>query len=359
MRQSPIRWLARIVLSCCLIGALAVSGFNIWTLLHSPAGAAFTARSQEGIAAASERALLRAATAETVSARITSLLAETPRNWLAITASESLAAERGINLPPDVTVRRDEAYSTDHGLWMTGQKCARCTIDASTCELSAILLCRAPVDLSVIGDVAGLTRGAGAHLAGRDVDQVEMILSAIGLTAVALTVASGGSSLSIKAGAGFAKMAKAMNRLPATLTRPLMRAARAGIDWARLPSARRTQDVADLMRPAILSPATKIIEDTGRMVRRTGTLDGLHLMKYVDDPTDLSRIARVSEALGPRMVGVAETLGKSRLLRLTMRVADPVWHAAAGMIAALAALLSLVQSAMASSVMRLMRRIAS
>lgn len=358
MRTSPIRWLARFVLSCCLIGALALSGLNLWTLSQSPAGAAFTARSTAEIAAAAERALLREATPATLTARLQALLSEEPRNWLAINAVQTLADDRAILLPAAVIAQRDDAYSADHGVWVTGRRCASCAINASSCDLSAILICRAPVDLTMIGDVAGLARGASNHLAGREVDQVDVVLSAIGLSAVALTVASGGSSLSVKAGAGFAKMAKSMNRLPPALIRPLMRAAREGVDWARLPAARSTADVSALMQPRVLRPATAILDDAGRMVRNTGTLDGLHLMKYVDNPADLNRMARASDALGPRTTGIVETLGKSRVLRLTMRVADEVWYAAAGLLGAFAALLSLLQSLFASSSTRLLRRLA-
>lgn len=358
MRKSPIRWVARVVLSCCLVGALALSGLNLWTLSQSPAGAAFTARSTAAIAAAAERALLREATPDKMTARLQALLSEEPRNWLAIDAIQTLANDRAITLTVNVIARRDEAYSADHGYWQTTRKCATCAIDASTCDLSAILLCRAPVDLTPIGDVAGLARGASNHLAGREVDQVDVILSAIGLSAVALTVASGGSSLSVKAGAGFAKMAKLMNRLPPALIRPLMRAGREGVDWARLPMARSADDVSALMQPRVLRPATAILDDAGRMARNTGTLDGLHLMKYVDNPADLKRIARASDAFGPRTTGIVETLGKSRVLRMTMRVADQVWYAAAGLLGVFAALLGLLQSLFASSSLRVLRRLA-
>ncbi len=356
MRGAPIRWLARIILSGCLIGALVMSGFNLWVLAQSPVGAAFTERSAAGIAAATERAVAQHASPQHVAARLDALMAEAPRNWLAIEAVAALAADRAIDLPPDLILQRDAAYAADHNLWLTTQKCARCAMDASTCELSAILICRAPVDLTVIGDVAGLSRGASSYLAGREVDQIEVILSAIGLTAVALTVATGGSSLSVKAGAGFAKTAKAMNRLPPAITHPLLRAAHGGVDWARLPAARNTADVAALMRPQVLRPATTILEDAGQMVRSTSTLDGLHLMKYVDDPADLSRMARASAALGPRTVGTVEVLGKARVLRLTMRVADSVWFAAAGLVAALVALLGLLETMIATRVLRMLRR---
>lgn len=358
MRKSPIRWLARFILSCCLIGALAVSAFNIWTLAQSPAGAAFTDRTSAQVRAATERALLDGATPDRIAARITALLDEDPRDWHAINALETLAQERGIPLPPDLVAHSDGAYDTDHGVRITAQKCVRCALDASTCAVSAILFCRAPVDLTVIGDIAGLTRGATDALTGQTVDRIDVTLSAIGLSAVALSVASGGSSLSIKAGAGFAKMARSMNRLPAAITDPLMQAARNGMDWTRLRAARSTADVSSAMKPDVLRPATSILDDAGRMVRSTSTLDGLHLMKYVDDPADLSRMARASDALGPRTTGVIETLGKSRFLRLTMRVANEVWLAAAGLIAGLAALLALAESAITSAVLRVLRRLA-
>lgn len=357
MRKSPIRRVAQVILTGCLIGALAMSGVNLWSLAQSPAGSAFVARSTAGIEAATQRALAQQATPEALGTRIGVLLDEEPRNWLAIDAVADLAADRAVGLPPALMQQLTEARAADHSYWQTTQKCASCAMDARTCALSAIMLCRAPVDLTVIGDVAGLSRGASNYLAGREVDQVDIILSAIGLASVALIVASGGTSTPVKAGASFAKMAKSMNRLPPAIIRPLMRAAREGVDWARLPAARSATDVSALLRPQVLRPATAILDDAGRMVRRTSTLDGLHLMKYVDDPADLSRMARAADALGPRTVGVVETLGKARILRLTMRVADRVWFAAAGMVAALAALLGLLETMILSTGLRGLRRL--
>ena len=69
-------------------------------------------------------------------------------------------------------------------------------------------------------------------------------------------------------------------------------------------------------------------------------------------------MARASDALGPRTTGIVEALGKSRVLRLTMRVADQGWYAAAGLLGAFAALLGLLQSLFASSSLRLLRRFA-
>lgn len=358
MTQGAIRWLARLVLTSLMIASLVLAGVNLATLARAPAGAAFVERSTAGIEAATERALLVHATPDTITTRLTSLLTEEPRNWFAIEAVESLAAERALSLPVDLRHKRAAAWEQDNGFWQSAGECARCAWDARTCELSTILMCRAPVDLSPLGDLAGVIRGGLAYLAGRDVDEVDVILSAIGLTAVALAVWTSGSSLAIKAGAGLGKLAKSMNRLPDAVTRPLVRAFREGVEWNGIARVRSVDDLPRLYRPEIMRPAVIIAEDAGHLVSRTSILGALHLMRYVDDPADLSRMARASDALGPRMVGTIEVLGKSRLMRLTMRVADEVWLLATGLIGALAALLGLLQSALSTGLLRLTRRLA-
>lgn len=359
MSGAAIRWLARFVLIGLMIASLILAGLNLSALTRAPVGAMFVERSNAGIAAATERALVAHATPDAIAVRLTILLAEEPRNWLAIEAVEALAAERAIPLPDDVMAKRAVAWEQDSGFWQGAELCARCAWDARTCDLALILMCRAPVVLSPLGDIAGVIRGGLAYLVGQDVDEVDVILSAIGLTAVMLALSTGGSSLSIKLGAGLAKLAKSMNRLPATLTGPLLRAFREGVDWNGITGVRSADDLFRLYRPEVMRPAVVIVGDAGKLVGRTAVPDALHLMKYVDDPADLSRMARASDALGPRMVGTVEVLGKSRLMRLTMRVADEVWFLATGLIGAFAALLGLLQSALSAGFLRMIRRIAS
>jgi hypothetical protein len=53
-------------------------------------------------------------------------------------------------------------------------------------------------------------------------------------------------------------------------------------------------------------------------------------------------VARAAERLGPRTLGAFEMLGKSRFLRLGVRLADEVWAVVAGVFAALTSALSLL-----------------
>ena len=357
MRGGVIRLMARLVLSGLMIASLVLAAVNISALAKAPVGAAFVARGIEGIAAATEHALAVHATPEVLTNRLDALLIEEPRNWLAIEAVEGLAAERAIQLPADLIERRTAAWEADSGFWKGAGDCLQCIRDATTCDITLVLMCRAPIDLSPVGDLAGVTRGGLDYISGRDVDEVDVILSVIGLTAVTLALWSGGSSLSIKAGAGLGKLAKSMNRLPDTLTRPLVRVFREGVDWQGIGQVRGLDDLVGLLRPAAMRPAAAIVSDAGRMVGNTSTLDALHLMKYVNDPADLSRMTRASDALGPRMVGTVEVLGKSRVMRLTMRMADEVWFIFGGFIGALASLLALLQSLMFSALSRRLRRV--
>ncbi len=356
MGGGSIRNLARLALTSLIIASLVLAAANLKALAQAPVGAAFVERSTAGIAAATDRALAVHATSEAVAARLDALLIEEPRNWLAIDAVEAVAADRLISLPADLMARRDAAWEADSGFWKGAGQCLQCIRDATSCDLTLVLMCRAPVDLSPVGDLAGVTRGGLDYIAGRDVDEVDVILSLIGLTAVTLALWSGGSSLSIKAGAGLGKLAKSMKRLPDTLTQPMVRVFREGVDWGRIGQVRKLDDLVRLLRPDVMRPAALIVGDAGRMVRNTSTLDALHLMKYVDDPVDLSRMARASDALGPRMVGTVEVLGKSRVMRLTMRMADEVWFIFGGLIGALTSALALLQSLMFSALSRRLHR---
>lgn len=358
MRGDAIRLMARLVLTGLMIASLVLAAVNISTLAKAPIGGAFVARGTAGLAVATEHALAIHATPEVVATRLEALLSEEPRNWRAIQAVEALAAERAIPLPADLLARRAAAWQADSGFWDGAGKCLQCIRDATTCDLTLLLMCRGPIELSPVGDLAGVIRGGLDYIAGRDVDEVDVILSVVGLTAVTLALWSGGSSLTIKAGAGLGKLAKSMNRLPDALTRPLVRVFREGVDWRGIGQVRGLDDLVGLMRPAVMRPAAVIVDDAGRMVRNTSTLDALHLMKYVDDPADLSRMARAADALGPRMVGTLEVLGKSRLMRLTMRMADEVWFVFGGLIGALAAALALFQSLMFSALSRRLHRAA-
>jgi hypothetical protein len=91
-----------------------------------------------------------------------------------------------------------------------------------------------------------------------------------------------------------------------------------------------------------LRPAMALADDLGGMAARLGAGSALHLLNDADTATEARSIARATRALGPRSVGAFEVLGKSRFLRTSLRLADPVWQILAGLGAALSALFGLI-----------------
>ena len=150
-----MRRLARVALTLLLIISLGFGTFNLWTLWRSPAGAWLVARTEQEAAARLEGLLAREATRERIGARLTVLLAESPRDWAAIDALETLAKEQKVILRDDVGMILGQAYEEDHTLIIVLGKCISCAWDPAKCDLSGIVLCNVTVSLAVTHNSCG------------------------------------------------------------------------------------------------------------------------------------------------------------------------------------------------------------
>ncbi|MCJ8138679.1 hypothetical protein [Falsirhodobacter halotolerans] len=312
-----IRRLARGCLTLFALASLAFTGWTVWVIAHTPALTPFVDRGAAEISAAMDRAMAREATADRVNARLADLLAEDPRNWVAIDAVVDVAGERGLPMDPaPITAARDMDFS----LTARMATCAACAWNIRECRLSAELACQAPMLLTGLGDITELAREGMNYAAGREVDDLNIALAAVGLGATVFVIASGGTTVGLKAGAGLVKTARGMRLLSPRLTATLTRAAREGVDWATLPAVRTQADLTRALRPAVLAPVADTARAVGRIEGALPPVQTLHLLRHVDDATDARRIANAAEALGPRTVGRMEILSKSRFLRATVRL---------------------------------------
>ena len=276
-------------------------------------------RGAEEFGAALDREVARTATEAAVAERLGALLRETPRNWLAIEAVEGIAAERGLILPADLMAARKALWDQDSGVLAVTGDCLSCAWDIATCSLSNALICNAPVTISPLGDVVGVSKAGLAFAAGGDVDELDLALSVVGLAATATFIVSGGGSGVVKAGAGLIKTARGMRLLSGGLETTLLTAARAGVRWDALLRWDTISDPARLLRPAAIRPLTAIAADLGRVNARMDPARTLHLLRYIDTSADARRIAHAAEVMGPRVVGRLEFLGKARFMRLGLR----------------------------------------
>lgn len=318
-----------------LVVSLAWSGWSWWRLASSPAGAWLVDRAEEELQAVYASALARAATPETLGAAITRQLDATPRNWVALDALSELARDDGIALPDAVQTALTIARAQDFSLGAKSARCLRCATDLRDCGLGPELACGIGVNLTVAGDVISLGREGSVYLRGGKVDQVDVVLSFVGIGATALIVASGGTSLTVKTGAAFLKVAHRTGRLAPDVARVFTRAFSDGVDWARLARGGR---IADVARMDALRPALALADDLGVMQARLGTGAALHVLRQADSANDVRALTRATRAMGPRSVAALEVLGKSRVLRLGLRLANPVLEMLVGLVGALSAL---------------------
>ncbi|MFP4274526.1 MAG: hypothetical protein ACLFRU_05810 [Paracoccaceae bacterium] len=345
-------------LTALLVASLCWSAWNLHALWRSGVPGMLPDRPLAQVEAELDRLLASHATPATVAARLERHLAAEPRNWLAIEAIEAETARLGLDLPPDLGARIETARATDEGLWRRAGDCATCIWDAGTCPLDLLLACRAPVDMTPLGDLAGIARAGTAYAKGTEIDEVDLTLSVVGLGATALVVVTGGSSVLVKAGAGLGKLARRMGAMPPYMARALEAAAREGLDWKALPGVRSLGDLKAASRPGRLAPATRMLDDAGMLVRKVGPASGLYLLGRTGDATELARLSRASEAMGPRTLGATEMLGPARVARATLRWADKALELVLALLGALAALAGLLASGLTNLVLRRIRRAA-
>src|SRR3989338_2368349 len=230
--------------------------------------------------------------------------------------------------PPAVPPPLRGPRADDFSLLSQASACALCAYDPAQCSLSQGMMCQAPVALTPAGDIAGVTRAGVAYVSGDPIDQIDLALSVVGLGATAAVLASGGTSVVVKAGASLATPARSVDDIPAAI------------------------------RADAFAPLTATLSDLERLRAATDATTALHLLPLVDDAKDARSLATAAEALGPRLIGRAEVLGKARLFRTTLRVSETAWMLISGLSGMLMSIAALMGSALQSYLFRRLRRTA-
>jgi len=345
-----VRGLYRLGLLILILASAGLTYRSITTLAANPALGPLIERGADEIAALTDRMMAEEATPQRLADLLATRLGEDPRNWVALQAIAELYTERGLVLPDSYAA----AWDADSGLLAQTGSCLSCVWDIATCSLTTALLCKAPILLTPVEDLRGITKAGIDYTSGAEVDRLDLGLSVVGLSATVLIVASGGTSATVKAGTAVVRLARGMRLLTPRLTARLAGAFTDGIRWADLPAVRSFDDLPALVRAEALAPVTATFADLGRTRDILGTSQTLHLLPLVDDAADARALARVSEALGGRTVSRVEVLGKSRLFRATLRISNTATELAAGF----AGIVAGIAAAIAHMIQTLMFRVA-
>lgn len=309
-----IRALARSALTAA---SIATGGAALWALAQNPFAAPMVDRSAEELRGVLDRALARAATADRLVPRLEAALAAGDRDRVAMLSD--LAEAQGVALPPDLAARVAEATAPE-GLLDSAAGCAACALDIRACDsLARIGACAIPFEMTPLGDLNALRRQAGVAIGGGEVDRIETGLALAGLAATGAVIVSGGGSAAVKGGAGAIRAARRMEALTPGFGRVLAEAADLPVDWAAVRRAAPLDEITDTARLARLG---RIAEDLAAVARHTSPAEALVLLRHVETAEDAARLARVSEAMGPRTRAAFEVLGPARVFRAATRVGD-------------------------------------
>lgn len=289
-----------------------------WTLWQSPFATPYRTKTQAEILVALDHALARDATPALMSARINSALAAQETDEAV--AILRLVDARGVDIPDELRAQIAAADAKADG-WSA---CLACAINADKCpDLTRVAACNLPIELTPIGDAKAISRALTDYVAGREIDKIDLSLGVVGLASTATVLVSGGSSVTIKAGASALRVARKTGAISATLMDEITQLAADALRLDRAPDVLKgTARPTDLIDQARAAKLTNAAADMGRFTTQMPLGDAFGVLRYANSTGELARLARVSETLGDGTRGTLAVLGKSRVLRLTHRLAD-------------------------------------
>ena len=353
------RRIAGLALTLLLIVSLVGTVRSGLAIYRAPAFKPLVDEAQDRIEAKVERLAAREITPEKLDRKLKSLLLEEPRNWLAIDGVIEVAGYHGVAPSPKLANRIADAREHDDSWLRKAGRCANCLVNADSCDFSWVLACRVPVDLTPIGDVAGVSRQLINMALGQEVDQFDLTLSVIGLGAEAMTLTSAGSSYTVKIGASLLKTARKMGAISRPLARAILRAGKRAIDWELLknsPLSALPRNIRRAIRPGALHPLKEFMGHVLSMRADIGTVPTFYMLRKVENFDEGRRLARFTKAVKKRAVGYMEILGKNRILRATLRYADEAIALVAWLGGFLVGLILFIKNAALSFLIRRLRR---
>ncbi|MEM7693943.1 MAG: hypothetical protein AAF318_05800 [Pseudomonadota bacterium] len=181
-------------------------------------------------------------------------------------------------------------------------------------------------DLTVVGDVRDIISEGGKAAVGEDYSEFLLALAAVGLAAEGVTIATGGTSLVLKAGISVLKVAKRTGNLTAEFSARLVGLAKAAARRADGPppaaagaveAARAAAGLATgparMTRSAARAELAATLGAVNTMAGNAGASNAVRLMRFVRTGADAARIAEFTGRFARRSRVVAELTGKVAL----------------------------------------------
>ncbi|NSX54455.1 hypothetical protein [Parasulfitobacter algicola] len=304
------------------VGIFATSGANFYALSQNPFANPIVARTTEDAKRALTLTLKRTVTVDWIAPRLDQ--ATVSGNIDDIEMLFQLADMHDVIIPADQRAAAQKVI--DDANTMTAQiaDCAICAVDIQQCKrLSQIAACAVPFELTPLGDLNALNRAKTNVIMGQPVDMLDAGLAIVGLGATAATLHSGGSSLTVKAGASLLRLGRRIGSVTPAFTRVLRKTADIDVNWSAVPAYTiGTKGLDDVVDAAQLVRLQRLAGNLGEVRKHTSLGDTLGLMRHVDSAEDAASLARVARAQGPATRATFYALGKARTFRAIHRLSD-------------------------------------
>lgn len=305
-----------------------------WVMTQSP----FAAPIVQNSAAQIEARLTRAMTREVDLAWLLPRFQEAilAQDLMQLELLTDIASDHDVPLPGAMREEIDALEAAANGFVARTTACGACAIDITSCRtLTQIGACALPFELTPAGDVNAMRRAGVAYVAGEDVDRLDLGLALVGLGATGAVLATGGSSYTIKAGTSLLRLARRMGTLTTALSARLTGLLGDVVRWDRMGDLAALRiGPADMVNSAKLSELADLGGSLRRVADNTSVAEAVSLLRHVDSAEDAGRLARVSDAVGPKTRSAFEVLGKTRVFRATVRLSNLAISAALALYAA-------------------------
>ncbi len=195
-------------------------------------------------------------------------------------------------------------------------------------------------DFTVVGDVRDLRQEYKNHSDDKNVNELIVLLSGVGVGLTALTVSSMGTAAPAKTGISVIKVAVKMKKITARFQKQLLKLARKVFDWSVFRRLIKQDNSIKNIRlaakqaykPKAIKPLKTIAKQINNIRKSTSTIDTLHLLKYVENSDDLRRLEKISLKQGSKTKGLMKLVGKGvlgtvRVLRKTAALIFSIFSA--------------------------------
>lgn len=293
-----------------------------WVAVQSPFAAPFVQKSTAQIEASLTRAIARKVDAEWLVPRLQDAVAQ--EDLTRIELFVDLAIEHGVAVPPELKTAALGVVEAQSGYVATALSCGACAFDITACQsVAQIGACAVPFELTPAGDVNALRRAGVDYVAGDAVDRLDLGLAIVGLGATGAVLATGGTSYTLKAASSLLRMARRLGTVTGPFAARLTRLVGDAVHWDRMGDLAAFRIApAEMIDAAKLGELTDIAASLQRVAANTSVAEAVTLLRHVDTVEDAARLARVTDAIGPKTRRAFEVLGKTRVLRATVRLSD-------------------------------------